>query len=886
MPARAIIGSYLLWFATDMNSQKPSFLGIRAAKCRASGVHGPVDRWLRSMPVLCLLLIATAPARGQSQRNPGLASIHGTLTTTQDGAATALVGITVKLSAEAASTSVEADTDEAGLYEFQDLRPGPYTVSVGLTGFKPFRKAVQAEPGQGLAVDIRLEIETVAEKVEVKENTQAIATEAVTAPTETVTQEQLVALPTTQAKVREVLPVSPGVIKTQDGKLTFKGADENQSLMLVNSARTSDPVTGSFAVPVPPDAVESFAVYKTPYNAGLGSFSGGLAAVETKPPANEWSYRFRSIVPSVLGKNGSIVGLSEAQPGVDIGGPLLADKLLFSEVFQYEMKKRTVHGLPWPYDISKKQGFNSFTTLEAVLSPKQVVLVTVNAFPLREQHADINALVPQPASNDLDQSGVAIALSDKYQFASGAILSVVSQYIRFDGHAHGQGPDDMLITPGGWEGNFFNQWSRRGKEFQLIPAYQFAEKHWLGRHEIHIGADFDHRSYAGTTASHPIQLLRADDSLSEEIAFSDAPLQSASDTAISEFVQDHWVLDAHWAVDLGTRLSSETKGWSAAVAPRAGVAYSPGREGKTVIRAGIGLFYSLLPLLAADFASNPTRIVSQFDAAGLPTGSPVSYTYAYAGNIDPLSGAPLPGEPGTSPRNLTWNLGGEHQLRRNTRLRIGYIDSHSTYVFTVNPFTAASAQQFFIGLTNNGSSHYRELETTVHFTVHEKNEVNASYIWSRTRGDLNNLSSVFIPFAQPVIRPNVYGILPSDIPNRVVTWGIFSLPKKFKFSPLADWHSGYPYSNVDVLQDYVGTPNGARFASFFSLDVKFYREFRLPFLSAGSGKVHHIRLGFYSLNATNHGNFNAVYNNVTAPNFGQFAGFLDRRDGAMIDFID
>ena len=40
------------------------------------------------------------------------------------------------------------------------------------------------------------------------------------------------------------------------------------------------------------------------------------------------------------------------------------------------------------------------------------------------------------------------------------------------------------------------------------------------------------------------------------------------------------------------------------------------------------------------------------------------------------------------------------------------------------------------------------------------------------------------------------------------------------------------------------------------------------------------------LNVTNHGNFNAVYNNVTAPNFGQFVGFLDRRDGAVIDFVD
>jgi len=509
----------------------------------------------------------------------------------------------------------------------------------------------------------------------------------------------------------------------------------------------------------------------------------------------------------------------------------------------------------------------------------------VNAFPLRQQHVDINALVPQTASNDLNQSGMALTLSDKYQLASGAILSVVSQYTRFDGNAHGQGVDDMLITPQGWDGNFFNRWSRRGKEFQALPALQLAEKHWFGRHEIRVGVDFDHRSYAGTTDSHPVQLLRGDGSLAEEIAFDGARGQNASDTAVSEFVQDHWVLDPHWAVDLGARLSSESNGWSAALAPRAGVAYSPGSQGKTVIRAGVGLFYSLLPLLAEDFASNPTRVVSQFDAAGLPIGSPASYTYAYVGGVDPLSGLKLPQGPGTSPRNLTWNVGGEQQLRKNVLLRLGYLDSHSTYVFVANPFTAAPGDPSFLGLSNNGSSHYREWESTLHFTVHETNEVNASYIWSRTRGDLNNLSAVFVPFAAPVIRPNVYGILPSNIPHRVVAWGIFSLPKKFKFSPLTDWHSGYPYSNVDVLQNYVGTPNGARFANFFSLDVKFYREFRLPFLSAGS-KVHHIRLGFYSLNVTNHGNFNAVYNNVTAPNFGQFAGFLDRRDGAMIDFVD
>jgi len=38
------------------------------------------------------------------------------------------------------------------------------------------------------------------------------------------------------------------------------------------------------------------------------------------------------------------------------------------------------------------------------------------------------------------------------------------------------------------------------------------------------------------------------------------------------------------------------------------------------------LFYSALPLFAADFADNPTRVVSQFDPTGQPAGLPISYT--------------------------------------------------------------------------------------------------------------------------------------------------------------------------------------------------------------------------------------------------------------------
>jgi hypothetical protein len=859
----------------------------------AQTTHLGQRNWLRMLVALWVFALVVTPAFGQaapaSSQKPANASIHGTLTTSQADASGGLAGISVQLTSQPpAGNPLTAVTDDAGRYEFKDVRPGSYTLSVNQSGFAAFTKSVQVKPGEAAVVDIRLELQTVAEQVQVNETTQTIATEDAATPSVSLTQRQLISLPTAQEKIREVLPVTPGVVKTMDGKLDFKGSDENQSLLLVNSARTTDPVTGSFAVPVPTDAVQSFNIYKTPYNAGQGSFTGGLVEVETKPPDDGFSYRLKSFIPSVLGKQGSMIGLQEATPGFDFSVPIIKHKLLFSEIFQYDMKKRTVRGLPWPYDISKKQGFSTFSTLEAILSEHHVVTLTVNAYPLRVQHADINALEPQPASNDLNQTGETVGLTDRYQFSSGAIFSTIAQYTRFDSNAHGQGLADMLITPEGYGGNYFNQWSRKGKEFQLVSAYQFSKKEWLGHHELHVGVDVDHRSFNGTSTSNPVQIMDQNGILAEQISFLPGTRFDASDYAVAEFIQDHWVMNSHWAADLGARLSSETNGWSAAVAPRVGVAYSPGDGGKTVIRAGVGLFYSLLPLLAGDYAANPSQVVTPYGPGGIPSGPSVTYTNAYVGGLNPLTAAGLPSQTDTTPRNLTWNVQVEHALRKNVFLRVGYLDSHTSYLFTVDPFTAPAGVQSFLALTNTGSSHYRELETTVHFTVHGNNEVNASYIRSQTRGDLNNLSSVFIPFQQPVIRPNVYGILPYDVPNRVVTWGIFSLPKQLKFSPILDLHSGQPYSDIDTLQNYVGTPNGQRFATFFTMDIKIYRQFRVPFFGSdhGKGKGHHVRLGFYSLNVTNHGNYNAVFNNVTAPNFGQFVGFLDRRDGAVIDFVD
>src|SRR5258707_1257908 len=82
-------------------------------------------------------------------------------------------------------------------------------------------------------------------------------------------------------------------------------------------------------------------------------------------------------------------------------------------------------------------------------------------------------------------------------------------------------------------------------------------------------------------------------------------------------------------------------------------------------------------------------------------------------------------------------------------------------------------------------------------------------------------------------------------------------------SPVVDMHSGFAYSNVDVLQNYVGVPNGLRFPTYFSLDVKVYRDFpiRIPFKERPTGKVRKIRIGVYSLDVTNRQNPHDIFSN-------------------------
>ena len=837
---------------------------------------------------IALILFAFPTVARQSQgtnSTASRASISGRITAISgEGATNVLPGVTVKLTGPSAGPAPQLTASDAeGHYEFTQLAAGTYTMEASADGFKAWSATITLGANQALVKDIVLQISSVNQQVEVQGEAAEIATQNV-AITATVNTDQLESLPLPTQKFTEALSLIPGVVRTHTGKLTFKGQAESQGMLVVDSAENVDPVSGSFSIPIPVDIIQSMTVYSLPESSQYGGFTGGLTTIETMPPSGTWEYKLRDFIPAFRGKNDSLVGLANWTPRFEFGGPLIKNKVNFSEEVTYELRRQPVRGLSFPVNEIKTRSVTSLTNVQVILSPRHVLNFNVNTFPMELDFANINALIPQSASTNYGRSGVSGGFSDSYQFVSGAVLNTMVRYTFFDSNAHGQGPADMQISPEGWGGNYFNRWNRKANQLEVLPAYQLSAKSWHGTHEVRFGADVLHRQYDGRSISRPIDLVAQDGSVAERIDFQGAGLLRATDTEVAEFIQDRWTINSHLTLNYGARLTTQSIGRAAAFAPRIGAAYSL-NGGNTVIRAGAAEVYGHVPLLAADFTSNQERMLSFFDSTGALIGQPIVQVNTYL-----LSGAPpstpgVPRDPGSSPRTFSWNVVLEHQFRKNLNLRASYLDSHTVDLFLLDQIVDMASGTGLLAVRNTGTANYRQADITAHYRFGNRADMSLSYTWSRGRGDLNTLSDTLVPFQIPVIRPNLTGIMSSDVPHRVVASGFFGLPWKMVISPVVDVHSGLPYSNVDVLQNYAGVPDSQRFPVYFSLDVRLYREFGFHIPRTERSKAHKARLGVYSTDITNRLNPHDVFNNITSPFFGQFAGFQRRYTGLVLDLV-
>ena len=783
------------------------------------------------------------------------------------------------------SQGITVTTGSRGDFSIRGLLPGTYVLTCTALGYEPYVATgveVTASEAPYLHAVMPSQKKHV-EQVEVRAQAGTVGQQSSSPPSTLVSQE-LTTLPVAEQKFKAFLPLVPGVIRSPSGKISIKGTLENQGMLLVDGAQAVDPITGSFDIDLSIDAIQSLNVYKAPFDAQYGGFSGGLATIETKAPSYQWGWDLNDFFPGFRGRSGHLVGINDWEPRLSFTGPIWKDRLNFSESFIYDILKVPVRGLAWPNNETKKEGYNSLTTLQYVFSPRHVMSFNLHVFPRKHEFANINSLIAQPASANLSERGYSVQGNDSYQFTSGAILSSLFKYTRFDANSHGQGPENMLVTPNGYGGNYFNAWSRKSDQEEGTLNYRFPGWNWLGKHQSQIGGDFIYRAYTGTSQSQTVRVTRQDGSVAQQIDFlgpggvpsTQSPsLFSTSNAEGAAYVGDHWMVTDRAAMDFGFRYYGQAVGELATFSPRLGVVFSPEKSGRTVIRAGVGVFKSRIPLLGADFGSNPSRVVTLFDPQGNVVGNPITYT-ARCATRGPTGLLMLPdcSDLDATPYNLTWRAEFNRQMTNHIAVRVSYLGSGTYKEFVVSPEQTSPTLGTLL-LSNRGAARYHELEAMVSYRDQKGNQLNASYVRSGTIGDLNSLAQLYVPFEDPVIRPDAYASLWSDVPDRMIAWGIFHLPKKVVFAPLIDLHRGFPWSKVDEFQNYVGTPNSNRFPTFFSFDFKVWKMFPLPhWLPWGGGFK--LRWGIGVRNLTDTRDPRDVYNNITSPNFGHFVGYQHR----------
>lgn len=817
------------------------------------------------IPILVTLFFSGLPSVfGAPQAQGG--RIRGKVVADIPDQRKALPGVVVTLSSDRpGERRIQSVSDMEGQYDFPSLIAGEYILTVEFSGFKKYEKKLSVQIEATVEQDLLLQPVPLTESVTVTDDrTDASKTETTTPSV--ITNQALSDAPLIDQKFQDALPLLPGVVRGPDGNLNIKGTRPTQSGILVSSLNVTDPVTGAPAIELPLEAVDTVQVHSNPYSSEFGKFTGAVTTIETRSGSNDLRYLFTGTLPRPRWRDGKIFGIGAATPRIAIGGPIIKDKLFFFQSVEYRFVRTNVPSLE-ELDVDqrdiKRESFDSFSRIDYVVNNNNRLTASFSIFPQKIDFFNLNTFNPAETTANFHQRGWFLALNEQATFKSGALLQSSFSVKQFDGDIFGNSGGFYLIRPERNFGGWFNRQHRESRRYELLEVFNFAPLKARGTHSLKTGVNFSRTSFHGTDTSEPVRIIDANAFFVQTIVFFGAGVLQRDQNEFSTFLQDKWILNSHVVFDLGLRYDRDSIGKNNNLAPRLGFVVTPTDSDRTVVRGGIGIFYDKIPLNVGSFEQYQSRSASTFFAPGLQ-----QIGFHLLQNTAP--------EHLENPYSLAWNIQIDHQLNQRLLLRLGYEDRNTRRDFVLVPsFTQLLLQ-------NEGRSRYRELQATARFRFQEGRNIFLSYVHSQARGNLNDFNTYFGNLKQAVIRPDEYGKQPFDVPNRLLFWGDFAVPFNMVVSPVVDWHSGFPFSKVDGLQNFVGPRNEAgRFPQLLTLDLLVMKALKIRF----RGKEYKGRAGFTVFNITNHWNPRDVQNNIESTQFGTFFNSPGRSVRLKFEFV-
>jgi hypothetical protein len=191
-----------------------------------------------------------------------------------------------KIRAVRLASTAAAVSDITGSYVLPKLRPGAYTVTIEMPGFRPWQRRVTVRVGEETTLDARLEIASAKETIRVIDESPPLLNTAAGSSGILIDAEKLLEVPLRGGNPMSLALLAPGAINLSEGgthrafdnenvsAISLHGAGPGSHEFSINGAVNTGGMSGNVAFIPPAAAVSEFRVNSSTFDASRGFSTG------------------------------------------------------------------------------------------------------------------------------------------------------------------------------------------------------------------------------------------------------------------------------------------------------------------------------------------------------------------------------------------------------------------------------------------------------------------------------------------------------------------------------------------------------------------------------------------------------------------------------------
>jgi hypothetical protein len=794
---------------------------------------------------LCLAVLHSAASLASQEPLP---TISGTV---EDENRLPVAGVQVTLRFRDRTERIS--TNQLGRFRFEGLSAGLHVLDFVKPGFFRLgdREILVSSPSTEVTI-------TLIREYEIRSQIDVVVSPREIDSGQTAHSEELVAQEIRENPVpgshslENALGAIPGVVQDRNGYVHVAGARDEDTLVVLDGFQVNDPATGAFDARINVDSVRTVNVVTGRYGAQYSNAPAGVLALQTDNGDDHWRFGTTNFLPSFNFDRG--IHLDNWYPRATVSGPIKKGRAWFSDSLSLQHGFTLVRELPRGRDTSDYWSGDNLFRAQYNVSARHSLQGNLLYNAATTRRSGLAPFAPEPTTIDTRSWRYFISVRDQITLPSGLLeFGIASDVDRL--RRRPQGSETYVITPKGPQGNYFEWFDSDSHRWQGRSNLTLTGHRWRGVHTIQLGLNAEQTRLDQIADRHTVELRRDDGTLVRQGVFTGNSHLSVAEWQGGLYAQDSWQLRSSLVVQAGTRLDWNDFIGKVLPQPRFVVNWLP-RGTATKLSAGWGTYYQPVYTSLIAGALDQQRL----DILGPPGSATLVTSFAHSASSR---------QPYFETVSAEW----QQQWNRHTMTTVHVMDRRQRQGLTYENISADPTRQMF-QLTGSRSDRYQAVDVAFRRSLQSAGEVLVDYTHSRARS--NSLFDYSV--TEFLLASRADGPMSWDAPHRFISHGsVQTRLWNLLFSHFFEYHTGFPFSAVDSQYRLQGIANGYRYPAYLSVNVA--AEKRVGF----RGNEWALRMSV--INLTGHHNYNAVINNVDAPDFLKFAGGQGRAFVARIRLV-